>query len=52
VACSLMLGESLVFGWSLSLVDHSRISEFHVRSVLAKDICPLFTSAVMPSFWN
>jgi hypothetical protein len=23
VACGLMLGESLVFGWSLSLVDHS-----------------------------
>lgn len=38
MACGLMLGESLVFGWSLTLVDHSRISEFHVRSVLAKEI--------------
>lgn len=42
-----------MFEWSLSLVDYSVISKFHVRSGLAKEeSCPLYTSDVMFSFWS
>ena len=53
MACGVMRGNlwclDSLYPWLTILV----ISEFHARSVLAKDeTCPLFTSDVMSSFWS